>query len=61
MNTRWLLRMARWAQSPPSAKRVKFVLAIIALCIALVAIEHFVGWPDTLSPNNARGRLWQAN
>ena len=58
MNIRWLFRMARWAQNPPSAGRVKFVLAIVVLCIALFAFEYFYGWPDALSPD-PRGRLWR--
>jgi hypothetical protein len=61
MNIRWLFRMTRWAQSPPSAKRVKFVFGIIALCLFLFAIEYFIGWPDALTPNSPRGRLWQSN
>ncbi len=51
MNSRWLLRMTRWAQNPPSAGRVKFVLAIIAVCAALYAVERFYGWPDALTPD----------
>jgi hypothetical protein len=49
MNPRWLFRMARWAQNPPSEGRVKFVLAIIALCLLFFAIEVFIGWPEALS------------
>ncbi|MDX1786052.1 hypothetical protein [Roseovarius sp. ZX-A-9] len=51
MNTRWLLRMARWAQNPPSARKVMFVFGIVAVCLALAAFEHFYGWPDALTPN----------
>ncbi|WP_417277661.1 hypothetical protein [Celeribacter sp.] len=43
---RWMLRAKRWAQNPPSAKRVKFTFAIIAACIALYAVEKTVGLPD---------------
>ncbi|WP_460273515.1 hypothetical protein [Celeribacter sp. ULVN23_4] len=43
---RWLLRAKRWAQNPPSPRRVKFVFAIIAACIALYAIEKTVGLPE---------------
>ena len=49
MNFIWLLRMRRWAQHPPSAKRVKLVLAVLAFCLVLYAIERWVGWPDALS------------
>ncbi|SEM87156.1 hypothetical protein [Palleronia pelagia] len=56
MNLHWMLRAKRWAQNPPSAKQVKFVLAIIAVCIALFAYERIMGWPDWLTPNNV-GRM----
>ena len=56
MNSRWLLRMTRWAQNPPSAGRVKFVLAIIMVCIALYTVEHFYGWPDALTPERLMQR-----
>ncbi|WP_324754736.1 hypothetical protein [Roseovarius sp. Pro17] len=56
MNTRWLLRMTRWAQNPPSAGRVKFVLAIVIVCIALYAVERMYGWPDALTPQKALQR-----
>jgi hypothetical protein len=51
MNTNWFLRMARWARNPPSEGRVKLVLGVVALCVALVVIEKFVGWPDWLTVN----------
>ncbi|PVA11728.1 hypothetical protein DC366_01870 [Pelagivirga sediminicola] len=54
--THWLLRAARWARHPPSAGRVKFVLAIIAFCVLLYAIEHYFGWPDALTPEKALRR-----
>ncbi|WP_412505239.1 hypothetical protein [Roseovarius sp. SYSU LYC5161] len=41
--------MARWARNPPDKKKVKFVLAIFAVCFIVYAIEYFVGWPDMLS------------
>ncbi|MEM8773881.1 MAG: hypothetical protein AAGF53_02545 [Pseudomonadota bacterium] len=46
MNYRWLLRMARWAQNPPSEGRVKFVFAIIGICLLLVLYEKVVGLPE---------------
>jgi len=45
----WFLRMARWVRHPPSAARVRLVLGVIALCLALVAVERFIGWPDALT------------
>jgi len=49
MNPRWLLRMRRWAQHPPSTRRVLFVVAILAAAITLVLIERLIGWPDWLT------------
>jgi len=49
MSPHWLFRMARWARFPPSERRVKFVVAIVAMCLALAAIEYFIGWPEALS------------
>ncbi|WP_099823583.1 hypothetical protein [Oceaniglobus indicus] len=49
MNLHWLLRASRWARNPPSPGRVKLVLGVIAICLVIVAIEHFIGWPDALS------------
>lgn len=49
MNWFHLLRMAQWARNPPSPARVKLVLAVIALCLGLYAIETWVGWPDWMS------------
>ena len=46
MSVRWLLRMKRWAQRPPSEKRVKLVLGVIALCVVLFAVERWIGWPN---------------
>lgn len=55
---RRLMRAKRWAQNPPSAKRVKLVLWLIAGCLAIAGVEHFIGWPDwmTLDPAH-RNRL----
>ncbi|MDF1718430.1 MAG: hypothetical protein P1U75_17425 [Antarcticimicrobium sp.] len=49
MNFFWLLRMRRWVQHPPSWGRVKLVLAVVAICLALYAIERWIGWPDALN------------
>lgn len=55
MNPRWFLHMARWARNPPSAARVKLVLAVVALCLAVAGIEALGLWPDWASA--ARGKL----
>ncbi len=46
MNLRHLMRMKRFAQSPPSAARVKLFAAIILLCLILGLIEYLGFWPD---------------
>lgn len=58
MNMRHFLFMKRWAQNPPSWKRVKFIFGIILVCALLFAYEHFFGWPDSLTLDNAGGRQW---
>lgn len=56
MNLVWLVRAKRWAQSPPSWGRVKLVVAVIALSVALFAVERLAGWPDALTVDRP-GRL----
>ncbi|GFE66644.1 hypothetical protein KIN_37180 [Litoreibacter roseus] len=56
MNFRWLLRAKRWAQNPPSEKQVKLFLVILAACIAIGLIEHYIGWPDWAKTERARVR-----
>lgn len=58
-NYRWLLKAKRWAQNPPSESRVKLVIALIVVCLVVVALERWVGWPDwatleTVGPRNPR-------
>ncbi|AHM05176.1 hypothetical protein roselon_02882 [Roseibacterium elongatum DSM 19469] len=50
----WLLRAVGWVRNPPSAKMVKLVLAVIAVALALGAVERFLGWPDWLTVDNIR-------
>ncbi len=58
MNYHWLLRASRWARNPPGEKRVKLVLAVIALCLVLVAIERWIGWPAWLTTQTTpRGHI----
>ncbi|MDF0603768.1 hypothetical protein P1J78_23920 [Psychromarinibacter sp. C21-152] len=54
MNPTWLLRAKRWVQNPPSWGRVKLVAGVIVLCLGLFAVERIWGWPDWLTPENAR-------
>ncbi|WP_202906489.1 hypothetical protein [Celeribacter ethanolicus] len=47
----WLLRAKRWSQNPPSAKRVVFIFAIVATCLALVLVEKLFGLPAWMQIN----------
>ncbi|MFT6605562.1 MAG: hypothetical protein ACRBBK_01485 [Paracoccaceae bacterium] len=49
MNPRWFLRASKLARNPPSWKRVVLGAAVIAMCLALVGVEYFIGWPDFLT------------
>ncbi len=52
MTLTWLIRMAKWARHPPSPAHVKFVLAILAACLALWGgVEQIWGWPEALRVN----------
>lgn len=51
MNPRWLIKMSQWARNPPSARKVAFVLGIVALCLGLGAYEYVFGWPEFLTVN----------
>lgn len=42
----WFLRMAQWARNPPSEGRVKLVIAVVLICLAIVGIEWLGFWPD---------------
>ncbi|MFO7921933.1 hypothetical protein DZD18_14410 [Rhodobacteraceae bacterium W635] len=59
MNLFWLVRMRRWAQNPPSWRRVVLVVAVIVFCLALAALELVFGWPDwlTVTPIGRGGRF----
>lgn len=57
MNFHWLIRASRWARNPPSPRMVKLVFAIIALGLALVALEKLGLWPDWATLERRPGRL----
>lgn len=58
MNLRPFLRMAKWARNPPSEKRVKLVLLVLAISLLLFGYERLFGWPDWLTLDTAsRGRF----
>ena len=53
-NPRHLLRMAKWARNPPSEKRVKLVLTVIALALAIWGLERLFGTPAWMQIDNLR-------
>jgi hypothetical protein len=50
----WLMRAKRWVQNPPSEGRVKLVFGVVAICLVIVGIEYFVGWPDWMTVDSLR-------
>ncbi len=54
MNPRWLLHAKRWAQNPPSMKKVMFVVGIIVFCLILVGIERLGFLPDWMAADRVR-------
>ncbi len=49
MNVFWLLRMKRWAQNPPSWKRIKMVVVILLIIFLIFGFERLFGWPEWLT------------
>ncbi len=43
---RTLIRAVQWLRRPPSAHQVRIVVLVVLGCLAIVAIERFVGWPE---------------
>ncbi|CUH62543.1 hypothetical protein TG4357_00169 [Thalassovita gelatinovora] len=53
----WLFRMSKWARNPPSERQVKLVLAVIAVCFMIYAVERWIGWPDWMTIEGGTGRF----
>lgn len=53
----WLMRASRWARNPPSAKRVRLVLALLALIAVIVLLEWGGFWPDWAQMEPRRQRI----
>ncbi len=51
----WLLRMSQWARHPPSWRRVKLILAVVAICLAIVALDKLGLWPAGWSLSRGHG------
>ena len=46
MNTRWLLRMSRWARNPPPLRMILLVVAVVAIAVVIGALEWVGWWPE---------------
>lgn len=44
--TRWLLHMAKWSRRPPPMWKIKLVLLILAVSLAILGVEKMGWWPD---------------
>ena len=55
MTITWLLRMAKWARSPPGPARVRLMLVVFGLVILIAGIDYLFGWPDALGLEPRRG------
>ena len=54
-NLIWLMRARQWLRHPPSAGRVKLVLAIVAIALGIAALQHLGWWPDWATMERQRG------
>lgn len=54
MNPRWLLHAKRWAQNPPSMKKVLFDVGIVVFCVALYGLEQLGLLPDWMAADRVR-------
>jgi hypothetical protein len=54
MNPRWLLRMRRWVDHPPSKQRMILIAVIIAAGLLIVSLEHWGYWPDWATAERMR-------
>ncbi|TCL09315.1 hypothetical protein BXY66_1360 [Shimia isoporae] len=60
MNPRHFMKMAMWAKRPPSQKRVILVFSVIAICLAVAAVEKIFGLEDMvpeLNKTNTRVKI----
>ncbi len=46
--TRLLMRLALWLRRPPSRSHIILIAVVVAVSLAIAAIEHVFGWPDWL-------------
>lgn len=56
----WLARARRWVQHPPSMRHVILVFAVIAVALAVYALDRTGLWPDWARSSPQRLRhLWR--
>ncbi len=53
MNPRWLLHAKRWAQNPPSAKKLIIVAGVVAVSLILYGLETQGLLPDWMAADGA--------
>ena len=46
LDPRHLLWAKRWVQNPPSTKRIRLFLAVLAIALVIFALEYFGLWPE---------------
>lgn len=51
LDPRWLIRASQWTRNPPSWARVKLVLVVLAICLALAGLQWAGLWPEALTVN----------
>ena len=49
------MRLARWARHPPSARRVRLMAAVAAICALIWGIEYLGWWPAALTTGGWAG------
>ena len=57
MNPLHLLRMARWARRPPSAKRVMLVFGVVAVALVIAGLDWMGWWPEWARTEPIRRRF----
>ncbi len=50
----WLVRLRHWVTHPPSRQRMRLILAVAALCFAIIVVEWAGWWPEGWAVNGGR-------
>ncbi|MBL9053896.1 MAG: hypothetical protein JNN02_09220 [Tabrizicola sp.] len=51
---RFLLKAKQLARHPPAAWKVRLFAGVVGVCLLLIGIEVFIGWPDWLRLDSGR-------